>query len=149
MTLTEQVNERMKDAMKSREKEALEALRAIKSAILLAVAEVGPGHQLTQEDEIKLLQRLQKQRKDSIEIFRAQNRADLFEVEEAQLKIIEGFLPKQLEGDELKAEMKAIVEELGATSIKDMGRVMAEANKRLAGRADGKSISAAVKEMLG
>jgi len=149
MTLTEQVNDRIKEAMKAREKEALEALRAIKSAILLAVAEVGPGHQLTQEDEIKLLQRLQKQRKDSIEIFRAQNRADLFEVEEAQLKIIEGFLPKQLEGDELKAEMKAIVAELGATSIKDMGRVMAEANKRLAGRADGKSISAAVKEMLG
>lgn len=149
MTLTEKVNDRMKEAMKAREKDTLEALRAIKSAILLAVTEVGPSHQLSAEDEIKLLQRLQKQRKDSIEIFRAQGRADLYEVEEAQLSIIEGFLPKQLEGAELKAEMKAIVDELGATSVKDMGRVMAEANKRLAGRADGKSISLAVKEILG
>lgn len=148
MSIFEQINEDIKKAMLAKEKEKLEALRAVKAAFLLAKTDAG-NSELTYEKEVQILQKLIKQRKDAAEIYRTQNRPDLYETEEFQAQIISQYLPKQLSPEELKEEVQKIVTELGASSLKDMGRVMAEANKRLAGRTESKLIADAVKGILG
>lgn len=147
MSLETQIMAQMKDAMKAKDEAGLRGLRAVKAAILLAKTSGGSG-ELTSDDEVKLLQKLVKQRKDSLEIYRQQNRADLAQKEEEEIAIIEKFLPKQLDAEELKTIIAAIIAETGATSAADMGKVMGAANKQLAGQADGKTISAVVKELL-
>lgn len=138
----------LKTAMLAKDEKALRSLRAIKAAILLAKTSEGAGGELKEDDEIKLLQKLVKQRKDSHEIFQQQNRTDLAQKEKEEIEIIEKFLPKQLSADEIKAELSAIISEVGASSPADMGKVMGAATKKLAGKADGKTISALVKELL-
>ena len=147
MSLETQIMAQMKDAMKAKDEAGLRGLRAIKAAILLAKTSGGSG-ELTTDDEVKLLQKLVKQRKDSLDIYRQQNRADLAQKEEEEIAIIEKFLPKQLDAEELKTIIAAIIAETGASSAADMGKVMGAANKQLAGQADGKTISAVVKELL-
>lgn len=147
MSLETQIMAQMKDAMKAKDEAGLRGLRAIKAAILLAKTSGGSG-ELTADDEIKLLQKLVKQRKDSLDIYRQQNRADLAQKEEEEIAIIEKFLPKQLDAAELKIIINGIIAETGASSAADMGKVMGAANKQLAGQADGKTISAVVKELL-
>lgn len=138
----------LKTAMLAKDEKALRSLRAIKAAILLAKTSEGAGGELKEDDEIKLLQKLVKQRKDSLEIYQQQNRTDLAQKEQEEIEIIEKFLPKQLSAEELKAEVSAIITEVGASSPADMGKVMGAATKKLAGKADGKTISALVKELL-
>nr|WP_299000382.1 GatB/YqeY domain-containing protein [uncultured Allomuricauda sp.] len=148
MGLQEQVMTEMKAAMKAKNTVALEALRAIKSALLLASTEKGASQGLSEADEIKLVQKLVKQRKDSATIFTEQGREDLAEPELAQAAIIEKFLPEQLsEADIEKAVVKAI-DSIGATGMQDMGKVMGMVSKELAGQADGKTISTIVKTKL-
>ena len=138
----------IKEAMKAKNVLALEALRAIKSAVLLLKSEAGASEELTEDLEIKLLQKLVKQRRDSATIFREQNRVDLAEPEEAQAEIIAKFLPEQLSEEEVKSLIEAIISQTGATSMKDMGKVMGMASMQLAGKADGKTISTLVKQLL-
>lgn len=147
MSLEQQITEALKVAMKDKDKVALDSLRAIKSQILLVKTEA-KGAEVNEEQEIAILQRMVKQRKDSYEQFVAQNRNDLAEVEEAQIKVIEKFLPKQLSPEELELEIKKIISEVGAGSLKDLGKVMGVASKSLAGKSDGKSISEMVKKLL-
>ena len=149
MSLQQELMVKLKEAMKLKDAVALESLRAIKSEILLAQTKGGASNDLTKEDEIKLLQKLVKQRKDSAAIYNEQGRNDLAEPELEQVKIIAQFLPEQMTEDELKKVIAEIMETVGATSIKDMGKVMGMASKKLAGKADGKSISTAVKQLLG
>ena len=149
MSLKERIQEEMKVAMRAKDKQALQALRAIKSAILLAETAEGGGGAMSEDAEMKLMIKQAKQRRDSAAQYRENNRADLAEVEEAELAVIERFLPQQLSAEELKAEVQAIIEQTGASSMKDMGKVMGAATKKLVGRADGKAISALVKELLG
>jgi len=148
MSLEQKIMTDLKTAMLAKDEKALRGLRAIKAAILLAKTSEGAGGALNEEDEIKLLQKLVKQRKDSLEIYQQQSRADLAKKEEEEIEVIEKFLPKQLAADELHLEIKKIIAETGATSPADMGKVMGVATKKLAGKADGKTISAAVKELL-
>ena len=138
----------MKEAMKAKDSVALEALRAIKSAIILAKTEAGAADGLTEADEIKMLQRLVKMRKDSYEIFTAQNRPDLAEPELAQIAVIEKFLPAQLSETEVEAIIAKIIEETGATGIAAMGKVMGLASAQIGGQAEGKVISGIVKKLL-
>lgn len=138
----------LKTAMLAKDEKTLRSLRAIKAAILLAKTSEGAGGELKEEDEIKMLQKLVKQRKDSLEIYQQQNRTDLAQKEEEEIEVIEKFLPKQLSPDELKELLTAIIAETGASSPADMGKVMGMATKRLAGKADGKTISGMVKELL-
>ena len=138
----------LKTAMLAKDEKGLRSLRAIKAAILLAKTSEGAGGDLKEEDEIKLLQKLVKQRKDSLEIFQQQNRNDLAQKEKEEIEVIEKFLPKQFSADELRSELAAIITEVGASSPGDMGKVMAAATKKFAGKADGKTISAVVKELL-
>ncbi len=147
MNLEQQIMAQMKDAMKAKDEAGLRGLRAIKAAILIAKTSGGSG-ELTADDEMKLLQKLVKQRKDSLEIFQQQGRTDLAKKEEEEITIIEKFLPKQLDADELKTIIASIITEVGAVSAADMGKVMGVASKQLAGKADGKTISAVVKELL-
>ena len=147
MSLETTINEAIKNAMREKDRVALDALRAVKAQILLLKTEA-LGADVSDEQEIAILQRMIKQRKDSYEQFKAQNREDLAEVEEAQSKVIEKFLPKQLTSEELETEIKAIIAETGAESLKDLGKVMGVASKSLAGKSDGKSISAMVKQLL-
>ena len=147
MSLEQNIMAQMKDAMKAKDEAGLRGLRAIKAAILLAKTAGGSG-EITADDEIKLLQKLVKQRKDSLDIFRQQNRADLAQKEEEEIAIIEKFLPKQMDAEELKTIIAGIITETGASSPADMGKVMGVASKQLAGQADGKTISAVVKELL-
>jgi uncharacterized protein YqeY len=148
MGLQEKVMEAMKIAMKAKDTQSLEALRAVKSALLLAQTETGSKTELTEEEELKLLQKQVKQRKDSAAIFKEQGREDLAEPELAQAKVIEQFLPKQLSQAEITEIVDQIIGETGATSMADMGKVMGLASARLAGKADGKTISTVVKERL-
>ncbi len=141
------INEAIKTAMREKDKVALDSLRAVKSQILLLKTEA-KGADVSAEQEIAILQRMIKQRKDSYEQFVAQNRNDLAEVELAQMKVIEQFLPAQLSAEELEAEIKKIIAEVGAESLKDLGKVMGTASKALAGKSDGKSISEMVKKLL-
>lgn len=147
MSLENIISDAIKDAMRAKDKVALDALRAVKSQILLLKTEA-KGAEVSAEQEIAILQRMIKQRKDSYDQFTAQNRSDLAEVEEAQSKVIEHFLPQQMTSEELEAAMKAIIAETGATSAKDLGKVMGMASKSLAGKSDGKSISEMAKKLL-
>jgi uncharacterized protein YqeY len=148
MNLETQVMAQMKDAMKSKNEAALRSLRAIKAAIIIAKTSEGANGEVSPDEEMKILQKMVKQRKDSLEIFQQQGRADLALKEQEELNIIQVFLPAQLEGDALLEAIKAVISEVGATSSADMGKVMGVATKRLAGKADGKAISAAVKQLL-
>jgi len=148
MSLSTQIMEAMKTAMKAKDSVALEALRAIKSGILLAQTESGAKEEISEEDEIKLLQRLVKQRKDSATIYEQQNRPDLAEPELAQIKIIEQFLPEQLSEEEVEQLISKIITENNFSGMQAMGQVMGLANKELAGKADGKTISGLVKKLL-
>lgn len=134
--------------MLSKNEARLRGLRAIKAALLLAKTEKGASEEITEDTEIKVLQKLAKQRRESAEIYKTQSRDDLYTIEIEELDVIEGFLPKQLSADEVQAQIKAIIESSGASSIKDMGKVMGLANKQLAGKADGKMISEIVKQLL-
>ncbi|WP_353147935.1 GatB/YqeY domain-containing protein [Chryseobacterium sp.] len=147
MSLENTISEAIKTAMREKDKVALDSLRAVKSQILLLKTEA-KGAEVSAEQEIAILQRMIKQRKDSFDQFSAQGRQDLAEVEEAQMKVIEQFLPKQLSVEELEAEIKNIISETGAESIKDLGKVMGAASKALAGKSDGKSISDMAKKLL-
>ncbi len=138
----------LKTAMLAKDEKTVRSLRAIKAAIIVAKTAEGAGGELKEEDEVRLLQKLVKQRKDSLEIFTTQNRPELAKKEEEEIEVIEKFLPKQLSADELREEIAKVIAESGATSPAEMGKVIGLANKKLAGRADGKTISTLVKEML-
>jgi uncharacterized protein YqeY len=148
MSLEQRIMPELKAAMLAKDEKAMRSLRAIKAAIIVAKTAEGAGGELKEEDEIKLLQKLVKQRKDSLEIFTAQNRPELAKKEEEEIEVIEKFLPQQLSPGELREEIAKVIAESGATSPAEMGKVIGLANKKLAGRADGKTISALVKEML-
>lgn len=148
MSLEQTINEKIKTAMLARDEKSLRALRAIKAAILLAKTAEGGGASITAEEEMKMLQKMVKQRKDSLEIFRNQQRADLAQKEEEEIEVIEQFLPKALSAEELKEALQRIIRELGATSPSDLGKVMGRASKELAGKAEGKAISEMVKSIL-
>jgi uncharacterized protein len=148
MNLEQRIMADMKDAMKAKDEAALRSLRAVKAAIILAKTAEGAGGELKEDDETKLLQKLVKQRRDSLEIYKQQNREDLAAKEQEEISVIEKFLPAQLTEAELKTELQSIITQVGATSPADMGKVMGAATKQLAGKADGKAISAAVKELL-
>lgn len=148
MSLQVKVMDAMKEAMKAKDKVALEALRAIKSAIILAQTESGATAELSNDVEIKMLQRLVKQRKESADVYLKQGRSDLAEPELAQATVIEKFLPEQMSLEELRIIISEIITSTGATSMQDMGKVMGLASQQLAGKADGKSISTIVKELL-
>jgi len=147
MKLTDQINNDIKEAMKARDKEKLEALRAIKSALLLEASK-GSGSDVSDEAGIKILQKLQKQRMDAYEIYVEQNRNDLAVEEKKQADVISAYLPKQMTKDELEPEIRELVDELGATGMKDMGKVMGMASKKFAGKAPGRLIADTVKEVL-
>lgn len=134
--------------MLARNESRLRGLRAIKSALLLARTEKGSSEVLTEDTEVKVLQKLAKQRKESAEIYKTQNREDLYNIEMEELEVIEEFLPKQLSREEITAHVKGIIESTGAASVKDMGKVIGAANKELAGKADGRTISEIVKQLL-
>ncbi|WP_207422436.1 GatB/YqeY domain-containing protein [Desertivirga brevis] len=142
------INQEIKAAMLAKSEARLRGLRAIKAAILLAKTEKGVSSAITEDDEIKVLQKLAKQRKESADIYKSKDRQDLYNIEIEELEVIEEFLPKQLGREELVAFIKNIIAQTGASSVKDMGKVMGTANKELAGKADGKTISEVVKELL-
>lgn len=148
MSLSAKIMDAMKTAMKNKDSQSLQALRSIKSAILLAQTESGAKEDLTEEAELKLLQKLVKQRKDSAAIYKEQNREDLAEPELAEAAVIEQFLPAQLSEDEVEKLVDDAITQSGATSMGDMGKVMGIVNAKAAGRADGKTISTIVKSKL-
>lgn len=148
MNLEQKIMAELKTAMLAKNEVALRSLRAIKAAILMAKTSEGAGGELKEDDEVKLLQKLVKQRKDSLEIFQQQNRADLAQKEKEEIEVIEKFLPKQLSSEELREALVKIIAETGASSPADLGKVMGIATKQFAGRADGKTVSALVKELL-
>jgi len=148
MSLEQKVMADLKAAMLAKNEGALRGLRAIKAAIIIAKTAEGAGGELKEEDETRMLTKLIKQRKDSLEIYQQQNRPDLAQKELDEIAVIEKFLPKQLDGEELKAILSKIIAETGASSPADIGKVMGVATKQLAGQTDGKTISATVKELL-
>ncbi|GGB09602.1 GatB/YqeY domain-containing protein [Puia dinghuensis] len=148
MALEQNVMAQLKTAMLAKDEAALRGLRAIKAAIILAKTAEGAGGELKEADEVKLLQKLVKQRKDSLEIYQQQGRADLAKKEEEEIAIIEKFLPSQMDEAALKAALTKIIAETGATSPADIGKVMGVATKQLAGQADGKTINAVARELL-
>jgi uncharacterized protein YqeY len=148
MSLFDQVNDDIKSAMLAKEKEKLEALRAIKAAFLIAKTEKGASDTLSTDAENKVIQKLVKQRKESAEIYNQQNRKDLADKELFEASVIEQYMPKQMSADEIQSAIKAIVEKVGAKSPADMGKVMGVASKDLAGKADGKLIAETVKSIL-
>ena len=149
MNFQDQLNSKLKSAMREKNKVALESLRAIKSAILLLQTQSGAKETPDDNEITKLLQKLVKQRKESASIFREQGRIDLAEPEEAQIEVISQFLPEQLSAEEVEQVVDGVIQSVGATSMKDMGKVMGMANKQLAGKADGKLIAEIVKKRLG
>jgi len=148
MSLEQKVMAELKTAMLAKDEKSLRSLRAIKSAIILAKTAEGAGGEIKEDDEIKMLQKLVKQRKDSLEIYEKQNREDLAGKEREEISVIEKFLPKQLDEGELRTIIQKIVDETGAASPADMGKVIGAANKQLAGKAEGKTIAVIVKEIL-
>lgn len=148
MSLEAKIMEELKTAMKAKDEAALRTLRAIKAAIIIEKTSEGAADVLSEATETKMLQKLAKQRRDSLDIFTKQNREDLAAKEREELSIIEKFLPKQMTADELATAVKAIIAEVGATTAADMGKVMGVASKQLAGKADGKAISETVKQLL-
>lgn len=149
MTLEDKINSDIKEAMLAKDKAKLEALRAVKAAVLLVKTSKPQGEEITPEEEIQTLQRLVKQRKEASQTYKEQNREDLYKEEIFQLEIIEKYLPKQLSEEEIRETLKTIISSLGATSQKDMGKVMQTAQKTFAGQADNKIVSQIVKELLG
>lgn len=148
MDLFEKVSEDIKTAMKAKDKVALETLRNVKKFFLEAKTAPGANDTLTDADALKIIQKLVKQGKDSASIYTQQNRADLAEGELAQVKVLETYLPKQMTAEELETELKAIIAQVGAAGPQDMGKVMGAASKALAGKAEGRAISEAVKRLL-
>jgi uncharacterized protein len=148
MSLEQTIMADLKVAMRTKDEKALRSLRAIKAAIIIAKTSEGAGGEISAEEEMKILQKLVKQRKDSLEIYQQQNRADLAQTEEEEIEIIEKFLPQQLSADALKDALTKIITEVGASSMADMGKVMGIATKQLAGQADGKAINTVVRELL-
>lgn len=148
MALEEKIMEELKNAMRAKDEAALRTLRAIKAAIIIEKTAEGASGTIDEATELKMLQKLAKQRRDSLDIFIKQNREDLAAKEREELSIIEKFLPQQMTQDELHAALKAIIEQVGAKSPADMGKVMGVASKQLAGKTDGKAISEAVKQLL-
>ena len=148
MTLTDQINNDIKEAMKAKDTVRLTALRAIKSQLLLAATEKGSDSSSADEAGIKMLQKLVKQRKESAELYQQQSREDLADPELAEAAIIEKYLPKQLSEEELTPILKAIIDKVGAAGPQDMGKVMGAASQELAGKADGKTISTVVRNLL-
>ncbi len=148
MSLENTINQDIKTAMLAKNEAELRALRAVKSALLLAKTEKGAADVVTEDAEIKVLQKLVKQRKESAEIYKSQNREDLYKIEAEEIDVIEKYLPKQLSEEELKDYLQGLIAKLGVTSVKEMGKVMGVASKDLAGKADGKAISAGIKSLL-
>jgi len=149
MSLEQKINAELKTAMLAKDEKSLRGLRAIKAGIITAKTAEGAGGVITEADEVKMLQKLVKQRKDSLAIFQQQNRPDLAQKEEEEIAVIEKFLPAQLSEEALKPIIAEIIKNAGASSAADMGKVMGVANKQLAGQADGKTIAAVVKQLLG
>lgn len=148
MSLEQKIMMQMKDAMKAKDEAMLRGLRAVKAEIIKAKTEPGAAGEISEETEIKMLQKMVKQRKDSLEIYKCQNRPDLAQKEEEEIRLIEEFLPSQLNEEELRKELQVIIAETGAATASDLGKVMGAATKKLGGRADGKTISALVRELL-
>jgi uncharacterized protein YqeY len=148
MSLQKEVMDKMKEAMKSKDKVALQALRAVKSAFLLAKTETGTQEELSEEQETKIIQKQVKQRRDSAAIFIKQNRQDLADPELAELAVLEQFLPEALSDEKIEEVVIATISKIGASGMKDMGKVMGIVSKELAGSADGKTISTLVKKNL-
>lgn len=148
MSLENTINQDIKAAMLAKNEADLRALRAVKSALLLAKTEKGAADIVSEDAEIKVLQKLVKQRKESAEIYKSQNREDLYKIEAEEIEVIEKYLPKQLSEEELIAYLQGVISKLGITSVKEMGKVMGVASKDLAGKADGKAISAGIKSIL-
>lgn len=146
--LEQTINQEIKTAMLAKDAARLRGLRAIKAALLVSKTEKGGTDVLTEDTEIKVLQKLAKQRRESADIYKSQAREDLYLIEIEELEVIESFLPKQLSKEEIETHIKSAIAAVGATSVKDMGKVMAIANKDLAGKADGKTISEVVKQLL-
>jgi uncharacterized protein len=149
MSLTEKISSDLITAMKAQDKVVLEAIRAAKTAFTLARSDKGADSVLTPEEELKIIQKLVKQRRESAEIYKTQNRPDLYEKEVVEADVLEKYLPAKMSDEELINIIKGIIARLGATSPADMGKVMGVATKELAGKADGKEISAKVKQLLG
>jgi uncharacterized protein YqeY len=149
MSLINQVDQDIKQAMLAKQADRLRGLRAIKAALLVVRTEKGAAEELTNEAEIKVLQKLVKQRKESAEIYKAQNRDDLYQIEIAEMQVIEPYLPQQMTRFEIEGYLQELIGRVGATSVSDMGKVMGMANKELAGQADGKTISEVVRQLLG
>ena len=149
MSLINKIDQDIKQAMLAKQPERLRGLRAVKSALLLAKTEKGASEELTEEAEIKVLQKLIKQRKESAEIYKNQNRDDLYQIELEEMQVIEPYLPRQMTRFEIEGYLQELITRLGATSVSDMGKVMGVANKELAGQADGRTISEVVKQLLG
>ena len=148
MALEQEVMQKMKEAMKAKDSVALASLRSIKSEILKVKTSTSNKEDMDETEELKLVQKLVKQRKDSAEVYLEQNRKDLADAELAEVEVIEQFLPAQLSEEEIDKEVKAIIQESGASTMKDMGKVMGMASQKLAGKADGKTISKIVKDNL-
>jgi uncharacterized protein YqeY len=148
MSYSDQINEDLKKAMLAREKQKLEAIRAVKAAFIIARADKGAGSVLEEAEEVKIIQKLAKQRKESAAIYKEQNRPDLCDLELFEAAVIEKYLPVQMSEQEITAVVKKIIAECGAAGMKDMGKVMGLATKELAGKADGKMISGIVKQLL-
>ena len=148
MSLKLKIEQEIKTAMLQKNKDRLRALRAIKSMILIAETEKGAATALSEEAEIKILSRAAKQRRDSLAVYQDQGRKDLAEIERDELQVIEAFLPKQLNAEELETAVREIIEKIGATSPKDMGKVMGMASQELSGKVDGKALSSLVKALL-
>jgi uncharacterized protein len=149
MSLITQIDQDIKQAMLAKQPERLQALRSIKSALLLAKTEKGAAEELTEEAEIKVLQKLVKQRKESADIYKTQNREDLYEIEMQEMRVIEPYLPQQMTRFEIEGYIQDLMVRIDATSAQDMGRIMGLASKELAGKADGKTISEVVRQLLG
>ena len=148
MSLEITINQDIKTAMLAKNESALRGLRAIKSALIIARTEKGASDVLTDEVEIKVLQKLVKQRKESADIYKSQNREDLYQIEADEIEVIEKYLPKQMNQDDLNTYIKGLITQLNVTSVKEMGKIMGLANKELSGKADGKAISETIKSLL-
>ena len=148
MSLELKINQDIKAAMIAKDSVRLRGLRAIKAAVLLAKTEKGHTEELNEETEIKVLQKLVKQRKESAEIYKSQDRADLFQVEVEEQEVIEAYLPAQMSREEVQVVIEGLIKDIGASTVKDMGKVMGAANQALAGKADGRTISELVKSLL-
>ncbi|MFC5283069.1 GatB/YqeY domain-containing protein [Pedobacter alpinus] len=142
------INQDIKTAMLAKEEITLRSLRAVKAALLLAKTEKGASQEITEDAEIKVLQKLVKQRKESADIYKSQQREDLYQIEVDEIKVIEKYLPQQLSQEELNTYIKGLIEKLNVTSVKEMGKIMGLANKELSGKADGKAISETIKSLL-